>query len=61
MSLFSLALVAVARDLVPLGQALPKNATMSELGNLALGVRQSQPPSGGQAAANPAEGAFLSP
>jgi hypothetical protein len=55
MSLFSLASVAVARDLVPLGQALPKNATMSELGNLALGVRQSQPPSGGQPAAHPAE------
>jgi hypothetical protein len=55
MSLLTLASVAVARDLVPVGQALSKNTTMSQLGNLALGVRQSQPPSGGQATANPAE------
>ena len=55
MSLLTLASVALARDLVPLGQALPKNATMSGVGDLASGLGQGRPPSGGQAAANPAE------
>ena len=55
MSLLTLASVAVARDLVPVGQALPKNATMSKVGDLALGLGQSQPTSSGEAAAHPAE------
>lgn len=55
MSLFSLASVAVARDLVPVGQALPKSATMSGVGDLASGLGQGRPPSVGQAAAHPAE------
>lgn len=54
MSLLTLASVAVARDLVPAGLALSKNAPMSKVGDIALGLGQSQPTSSGEAAAHPA-------
>lgn len=55
MSLLTLASVAVARDLVPVGQALSKNAMSFKVGALALGLGKSQPTSSGEAAAPPVE------
>jgi hypothetical protein len=54
MSLSTLALVAVARDLARAGEPLAKAATVSKTGVLALGAEAAQPVSG-QAAAHPAE------